>query len=61
MLPADDLLRRLSDVLLSPVSPRDLPARQQTMNATLAWSYQLLDPDSQRLPPAERAARSLFD
>src|SRR5262249_47731879 len=27
---------------------RDLPERQQTMNATVAWSYQLLDPDEQR-------------
>ena len=49
-LTAEDLLRRLADgVLLSAVGPRDLPERQQTMNATVAWSYQLLPPDEQRL------------
>jgi predicted ATPase/DNA-binding XRE family transcriptional regulator len=49
VLTAENLLRRLEqDVLLSTVGPRDLPERQQTMNATVAWSYQLLDPDEQR-------------
>jgi predicted ATPase len=49
VLTAEDLLRRLSDdVLLSSVGPRDLPERQQTINATVAWSYQLLEPDEQR-------------
>jgi predicted ATPase/DNA-binding XRE family transcriptional regulator len=49
VLTAEDLLRRLShDVLLSAVGPRDLPERQQTMNATVAWSYQLLGPEEQR-------------
>jgi predicted ATPase/DNA-binding XRE family transcriptional regulator len=49
LLTAEGLLRRLEhDVLLSTVGPRDLPERQQTMNATVAWSYQLLDPDEQR-------------
>jgi predicted ATPase/DNA-binding XRE family transcriptional regulator len=49
VLTADDLLRRLErDVLLSTVGLRDLPERQQTMNATVAWSYQLLDPEEQR-------------
>ncbi len=49
VLTAQDLLRRLEhDVLLSTVGLRDLPGRQQTMNATVAWSYQLLSPDEQR-------------
>jgi predicted ATPase/DNA-binding XRE family transcriptional regulator len=49
LLTAEDLLRRLErDVLLSSEGPRDLPERQQTMNATVAWSYQLLSPDEQR-------------
>ena len=29
--------------------PRDLPARQQTLRATIEWSYQLLEPGEQRL------------
>ena len=49
VLTPEDLLRRLEhDVLLSTVGPRDLPERQQTMNATVAWSYQLLAPAEQR-------------
>ncbi len=49
VLTPEDLLRRLAeDVLLSAPGPRDLPERQQTMNATVAWSYQLLDPEEQR-------------
>jgi len=49
VLTVEDLLRRLEhDDLLSTVGPRDLPERQQTMNATVAWSYQLLDSDEQR-------------
>jgi predicted ATPase/DNA-binding XRE family transcriptional regulator len=49
VLTADALLRRLErDVLLSTAAPRDLPERQQTMNATVAWSYQLLNTDEQR-------------
>jgi predicted ATPase/DNA-binding XRE family transcriptional regulator len=50
LLTPEDLLRRLKhDVLPSTVRPRDLPERQQTMNATVAWSYQLLGPNEQRV------------
>jgi tetratricopeptide (TPR) repeat protein len=50
VLTAEDLLRRLArDVLLPAVGPRDLPERQQTINATVAWSYQLLAPLEQRV------------
>jgi predicted ATPase/DNA-binding XRE family transcriptional regulator len=49
-LTAEDLLRQLThDVLLSTVGRRDLPERQQTINATVAWSYQLLAPNEQRV------------
>ena len=34
--------------MLPGAGARDLPERQQTMNATVAWSYQLLDADEQR-------------
>jgi predicted ATPase len=50
MLAPEELLRRLAlDTLMSSVGPRDLPERQQTMNATVGWSYQLLSPSEQRL------------
>jgi predicted ATPase/DNA-binding XRE family transcriptional regulator len=50
LLPPEELLRRLAhDVLLPTVGRRDLPERQRTMNATVAWSYQLLGSDEQRL------------
>jgi len=49
VLTVEDLSRRLaSDALLSTAGARDLPERQQTMNATVAWSYQLLGSDEQR-------------
>jgi tetratricopeptide (TPR) repeat protein len=41
-----DQLRR--DLLASSIGARDLPERQQTTNATVAWSYQLLDARTQR-------------
>jgi predicted ATPase/DNA-binding CsgD family transcriptional regulator len=47
-LPA--LLERLSHRLhLLTDGPRDLPARQQTLRQTIAWSYDLLSPSEQRL------------
>ena len=49
VLTPEDLLGRLMrDALLSTTGPRDLPERQQTISATVAWSYQLLDPSQQR-------------
>ena len=63
VLTAEDLLRRLThDVLLSTVGPRDLPERQRTINATVAWSYQLLGPNEQRVfRRLRRAAGAVFD
>jgi predicted ATPase/DNA-binding XRE family transcriptional regulator len=50
VLTPEDLLGRLRHgVLLSTTAPRDLPERQQTMNATVAWSYGLLGPNEQRV------------
>jgi predicted ATPase/DNA-binding XRE family transcriptional regulator len=48
VLTLDVLLHRLEHNRLLETVSRDLPERQQTMNATVAWSYQLLDPDEQR-------------
>ena len=44
------LLARLdSRLALLTDGPQDLPSRQQTLRSTLAWSYDLLDPDQQEL------------
>ena len=49
VLTVEDLLRRLTDdFLLSTDGSRDLPERQKTMNATVAWSYRLLNSNEQR-------------
>jgi predicted ATPase len=50
LLPPDGLLERLErqlDVLAS--GAVNLPVRQRTLRATIHWSYDLLDPDEQRL------------
>ena len=45
-----DILRRLDTRLpLLTGGPRDAPRRQQTLKATLDWSYELLDPEQRRL------------
>jgi predicted ATPase/DNA-binding XRE family transcriptional regulator/predicted transcriptional regulator len=50
VLSAEGLCERLArDVLISTAGSRDLPERQQTMNATVAWSYQLLGVVDQRV------------
>jgi predicted ATPase/DNA-binding XRE family transcriptional regulator len=50
VLAPDDLLHRLEcHADLPDVSARDLPERQRTIDATVAWSYQLLAPHEQRM------------
>jgi predicted ATPase/DNA-binding NarL/FixJ family response regulator len=50
LLPLQGLLDRLEHRLaVLGGGPRDLPARQQTLRDTLAWSYDLLSEEEQRL------------
>jgi len=50
LLPPAALLARLERRLpLLTGGTRDLPQRQRTLRDTIAWSYDLLDPDEQRL------------
>jgi predicted ATPase len=50
VLPPEALLARISGRTLSlDGGARDLPARQQTLRATIDWSYELLSPAEQRL------------
>jgi predicted ATPase/DNA-binding CsgD family transcriptional regulator/DNA-binding XRE family transcriptional regulator len=46
-----EIARRLDNALLhlSSGGPRDAPARQQTLEGAMGWSYQLLEPDERRL------------
>jgi predicted ATPase/DNA-binding CsgD family transcriptional regulator len=50
LLPPRAMLARLqtSSLALLTSGARDLPARQQTLRATVQWSYDLLNPDEQR-------------
>ena len=49
-LAPEAMLERLESRLdLLAAGPRDAPARQRTLRATLDWSYELLDGDEQRL------------
>jgi predicted ATPase/transcriptional regulator with XRE-family HTH domain len=50
LLPPQRLLERLDQRLALLVGgPRDAPERQQTLRATIAWSYCLLDTDAQAI------------
>jgi predicted ATPase len=50
LLPPPALLRRMKHALpLLTGGARDLPERQQTARQTIAWSYNLLSPQEQRL------------
>lgn len=42
-----DRMHRRLDLLVA--GPRDLPARQRALRSTIAWSYDLLDPDEQQV------------
>jgi tetratricopeptide (TPR) repeat protein len=48
VLTPTQLLERLREHLTL-TGPRDAPARQQTLEAAINWSYELLDPDERRL------------
>jgi predicted ATPase/DNA-binding SARP family transcriptional activator/Tfp pilus assembly protein PilF len=49
LLAPGEILERLErEPNLLPSGPRDAPARQQTLAATLHWSYDLLGPDERR-------------
>jgi predicted ATPase/DNA-binding SARP family transcriptional activator len=47
LTPAEILARLEREPHLLPAGPRDAPARQQTLAATISWSYDLLGPEEQ--------------
>jgi predicted ATPase/pimeloyl-ACP methyl ester carboxylesterase len=49
LLTPRQLLQRLDEHLERPGAPIDLPGRQQTMNATIGWSYELLPEAARKL------------
>ena len=50
VLPPPAILRRVGDALeIGADGPADLPERQRSLRSTVAWSYDLLAPDDQRL------------
>lgn len=50
IFPPDVLLAHMGDRLqILADGPRDLPARQQTIRDTIAWSYDVLDAETQRI------------
>ena len=61
LLDAKALLERLEQRLpLLASGARDAPARQQTLRATIEWSYELLDPEEERVFRALAAFRGAF-
>ncbi|HVU77591.1 MAG TPA: tetratricopeptide repeat protein [Gaiellaceae bacterium] len=56
------LLRRLdSSLAVLTGGPRDLPERQRTLEATIAWSYDLLDPEARSAFARLSALSGSFD
>jgi predicted ATPase/DNA-binding CsgD family transcriptional regulator len=49
LLEPAELLARLNDLAFLGDGPRDAPPRQRALRAAVAWSYELLAPDEQRL------------
>jgi predicted ATPase len=49
IIPLEALLKRLDQRLKMIPGPRDLPARQKTLQATFEWSYELLQTNEQFL------------
>jgi len=59
-LDPDDLLARLDSSLALLVGARDLPERQRTLRATIAWSVDLLDEPARQALSALAAFRGSF-